>query len=255
MPLDQLHLVSGTTLYDVHVYANMLLVGFDFNAIQDKNNEWVLRYNTVMSSAFDVSYLMFPSLDSWLLPFNPPRKHKHAEADKFLGMIDQIILEKRKTLQNKSSTPEEQDEEKDLLTMMIEAGRSGQGGLTNEELRVSDSIGHSILKMIFICVMQNDVVVFFIAGHDTTANALSTVLYELAKNQVGKYNDQCYNVTNVKIQCQDVQAKARQEAIKVLGEASENVVPTAEQMNQMKYINMVIKEVYKEAWVIGEFSF
>ncbi|CDS03770.1 hypothetical protein LRAMOSA01171 [Lichtheimia ramosa] len=178
--------------------------GFDFNAIQDKNNEWVLRYNTVMSSAFDVSYLMFPSLDSWLLPFNSMRKHKHDEANKFLDMIDQIILEKRNALQNKSSTPEEQEQEKDLLTMMIEAGRSGQGGLTNEELR-------------------NDVVVFFIAGHDTTANALSTVLYELAKNQ-------------------DVQAKARQEAIKVLGEASENVVPTAEQMNQMKYINMVIKE-------------
>lgn len=52
-----------------------------------------------------------------------------------------------------------------------------------------------------------------------------------------------------------MQAKARQEAIKVLGEAYENVVPTAEQMNQMKYINMVIKEVCEEALVVGEFSF
>ncbi|KAI7882942.1 cytochrome P450 [Lichtheimia hyalospora FSU 10163] len=177
---------------------------FDFNAVQDKDNEWVSRYNTVISAAFDVKYLVFPSLDGWLLPFNSSRKHKHAEADKFLGMIDQIILEKRKTLQNKSSTTEKQDQEKDLLTMIIEAENSGQGVLTNQELR-------------------NNVVVFFIGGHDTTANALSTAIYELAVNQ-------------------DMQIKARKEAIQVLGEASEDVVPTAEQTRDMPYINMIIKE-------------
>ncbi|CDH48236.1 cytochrome p450 [Lichtheimia corymbifera JMRC:FSU:9682] len=178
---------------------------FDFNAVQDQDNEWVSRYNTVMTSAFDVPYLVFPSLDTWLLPFNPSRKQKHAEADKLLGMIDQIILEKRKTLQNKSSTAtEKQDEEKDLLTMMIEAENSGEGVLTNQELR-------------------NNVVVFLIAGHDTTANALATLLYELAVNQ-------------------DVQTRARKEAIRTLGEAQENIVPTAEQTRDMTYINMVIKE-------------
>ncbi|KAJ8655903.1 hypothetical protein O0I10_008343 [Lichtheimia ornata] len=178
---------------------------FDFNAVEDKDNEWVSRYNTVMTSAFDIKYLVFPGLDTWLLPFNPSRKQKHAEADKLLGMIDQIILEKRKTLQNKSSTTsEKKDGEKDLLTMMIEAENSGEGVLTNEELR-------------------SNVVVFFIAGHDTTANSLATVIYELAVNQ-------------------DVQAKARQEAIQTLGEAPENIVPTAEEARDMTYINMIIKE-------------
>ncbi|CDS03773.1 hypothetical protein LRAMOSA01174 [Lichtheimia ramosa] len=197
---------------DVHDYMvrwtldalGLFAFDFDFNAIQAKDNEWVARYNTVMSSAFDIPHMVFPSLDTWLLPFNPSRKRQHAEADKFLGMIDQIILEKRKTLQNKSLTTEGQDEEKDLLTMMIEAENSGEGVLTNQELR-------------------NNVVVFFVAGHDTTANALSTLIYELAVNQ-------------------DVQAKARKEAIQVLGEASENIVPTAEQTREMTYINMVIKE-------------
>ncbi|CDS03771.1 hypothetical protein LRAMOSA01172 [Lichtheimia ramosa] len=178
--------------------------GFDFNAVQDKDNEWVSRYNTIISSALNMPYLVFQSLDTWFLPFNSSRKHQHAEADKFLGMIDQIILEKRKTLQNKSLITDEQEQEKDLLTMMIEAENSGEGVMTNEELR-------------------DNVVVFFIAGHDTTANALSTMLYELAVNQ-------------------DVQAKAREEATQVLGEAYENVVPTAEQAHEMTYINMIIKE-------------
>ncbi|KAJ8655901.1 hypothetical protein O0I10_008341 [Lichtheimia ornata] len=178
---------------------------FDFNAVQDKDNEWVSRYNTVTTSAFDMKYLVFPSLDTWLLPFNPSRKQKHAEADKLLGMIDQIILEKRKTLQNKSFTAtEKQDGEKDLLTMMIEAENSGEGVLTNQELR-------------------SNVVVFLIAGHETAADSLATVIYELAVNQ-------------------DVQAKARQEAIQTLGEAPENIVPTAEQAHDMAYINMIIKE-------------
>ncbi|KAI7882941.1 cytochrome P450 [Lichtheimia hyalospora FSU 10163] len=177
---------------------------FDFNAVQDKDNEWVSRYNTVMTSAFDVKYSMFPILDTWLLPFNPSRKHKHAEADKLLDMIDQIIIEKRKTLQNMSSADEKEGQEKDLLTMMIEAENSGEGAMTNEELR-------------------NNVVVFFIAGHDTTANALATTIYELAVNQ-------------------DMQSKAREEAIRLLGDAHENVVPNAEQTRDMPYINMIIKE-------------
>ncbi|KAI7882939.1 cytochrome P450 [Lichtheimia hyalospora FSU 10163] len=177
---------------------------FDFNAVQDKDSEWVSRYNTVMTSAFEIPYIMFPILETWLLPFNSSRKYKHAEANKFLRMIDQIIIEKRKTLQSKSSAGEKEDQEKDLLTMMIEAENSGEGVMTNEELR-------------------NNVIIFFIAGHDTTANAVATTIYELAINQ-------------------DMQSKAREEAIRFLGEAPENVVPTAEQTREMSYINMIIKE-------------
>ena len=127
-------------LYYVKLHAYIKLVDFDFNAVQDKDSEWVSRYNTVMTSAFEIPYIMFPILETWLLPFNSSRKYKHAEADKFLRMIDQIIIEKRKTLQNKSSASEKEDQEKDLLTMMIEAENSGEGVMTNEELRVSHRI-------------------------------------------------------------------------------------------------------------------
>ena len=40
-----------------------------------------------------------------------------------------------------------------------------------------------------------------------------------------------------------MQAKAREEAIRVLGDAPVDVIPTAEQWSQMPYIHQAIKEV------------
>ncbi|CDS10916.1 hypothetical protein LRAMOSA11402 [Lichtheimia ramosa] len=179
---------------------------FDFNAVGDKNSEWVVRYNAVMSATFEPLYLMLPKLDTWFLPLNAGRKQKHAECDSLLSMIDDIIATKRQTLKNQKQEEaiDQEDDEKDVLTMMIEAEKSGQGIMSNEELR-------------------NNMVIFFIAGHDTTSNALANIAYEFAVNP-------------------DVQAKAREEAIRVLGDAPEDVIPTAEQWSQMPYIHQAIKE-------------
>lgn len=62
------------------------------------------------------------------------------------------------------------------------------------------------------------------SGHETTASALTSVLYHLALNK-------------------DIQEKARAEAIAVLGDKSEDIIPTLEQTKEFKYINQVIKEV------------
>lgn len=111
---------------------------FDFNAVGDKNSEWVTRYKTVMSATFEPLYLMLPKLDTWFLPLNVKRKQKHAECNSLLNMIDNIIATKRQMLKNKKqSSDTDEHEEKDLLTMMIEAENSGQGIMSNEELRVS----------------------------------------------------------------------------------------------------------------------
>lgn len=118
------------------------MLDFDFNAVGDKNSEWVVRYNAVMSATFEPLYLMLPKLDTWFLPLNAGRKQKHAECDSLLSMIDDIIATKRQTLKNQKQEEaiDQEDDEKDVLTMMIEAQKSGQGIMSNEELRVRSSI-------------------------------------------------------------------------------------------------------------------
>lgn len=57
------------------------------------------------------------------------------------------------------------ENERDLLTLMIASEHRGEGALMNEEL-------------------QSNVMIFFLAGHDTTTSALTSALYYLAKYQV-----------------------------------------------------------------------
>lgn len=71
---------------------------------------------------------------------------------------------------------------------------------------------------------QSNLCVFFLAGHDTTASALSYALYYLAVNP-------------------DAQVKARNEALAVIGN---DPTPSLDQMRSLYYINMVIKEVKNE---------
>lgn len=62
------------------------------------------------------------------------------------------------------------------------------------------------------------------AGHDTTANAISLCLYNLAKNP-------------------DVQQKLRKEVSSILGDDPVDVVPTMDDLKKMEYLNLVIREV------------
>jgi cytochrome P450 len=67
---------------------------------------------------------------------------------------------------------------------------------------------------------------FTLAGHDTTANALSFAIHALARDP-------------------DLQQKAREEAISVLGDAPKDVYPTSEDIKQFHFINRVIKETLR----------
>ncbi|EIE85964.1 hypothetical protein RO3G_10674 [Rhizopus delemar RA 99-880] len=118
-------------------------------------------------------------------------------------MFDRLIEKKREELQNGicSNKP---DNEKDLVTLMLEAGMQEDVSITNEELR-------------------HNMAVLFLAGHDSTSNTLSFCLYHLAKNK-------------------RAQQKLREEIINILGDDDIDIVPSLEELKQMKYINMVIKE-------------
>ncbi|KAI9279366.1 cytochrome P450 [Sporodiniella umbellata] len=175
--------------------------GFDFHAIEDKESEWVNYYDSIMKGMAQPFYILLPIFDTRYLHWFEKRQQVHDYLSKLLEKMDVMIDERRKqVLENTSSTS---NPEKDLLTLMIESEANAGEGLTNEELRA-------------------DLCIFFLAGHDTTASALSTVVYELAKHQ-------------------DVQEKAREEALRILGQENDSM-PTLDQIKQFDYINRVIKE-------------
>ncbi|KAG2222822.1 hypothetical protein INT45_011632 [Circinella minor] len=180
---------------------------FDFNSVAEPTNEWVTRYERIMSANTDPLFMLFPSFETkWLFLF-PKRRQAHQELDIFLEKMEEIISKKRKVLANDTTIAEKKTSEKDLLTLMLEASQEGNGKLTDEEL-------------------QSNLCAFFLAGHDTTANALSYAVYNLATNP-------------------KVQQKAREEANRVLGDKPVDVLPTMDQLQEMPYIYRVIKETMR----------
>ncbi|AEI47158.1 cytochrome P450 [Runella slithyformis] len=80
--------------------------------------------------------------------------------------------------------------------------------------------------------VRDEVTTIFMAGHETTANALSWALYLLSKHR-------------------DVLHKLREEVKMVLGEEG---MPTFETIRELKYTLQVVQEVmrlYPPAWVMG----
>ncbi|KAF0536473.1 cytochrome P450 [Gigaspora margarita] len=68
--------------------------------------------------------------------------------------------------------------------------------------------------------LRCNLAILMVAGHDTSAVALSTLLYLLAVNK-------------------NVQEKAREEVLRVLGD---DLIPSSEQHASLKYLNMIIRE-------------
>lgn len=70
----------------------------------------------------------------WL---SPKRQQIHRDLDQFIGMIDEVIQTRRDEISRgdwKNKNLEEN--EKDILSLMIESENRGEGILSNEELKV-----------------------------------------------------------------------------------------------------------------------
>lgn len=63
-----------------------------------------------------------------------------------------------------------------------------------------------------------------IIGHDTTAVSLAFAIAQMGRNK-------------------NIQEKARKEVLSVLGDEAKDVLPTKEDLKEMKYLDAVIKEV------------
>lgn len=113
-----------------------------------ENNEWVDIYNDIAEGLQDRKFFLFPFLDSTFLWLFPERKRLHEKLDKFLKMLDGVI-ERRKDLlkEGNSHNSHLQENEKDLLTLLIESENRGEGLLTHEELKVSTCMRDVFLSL------------------------------------------------------------------------------------------------------------
>ncbi|KAG2187291.1 hypothetical protein INT44_004976 [Umbelopsis vinacea] len=182
--------------------------GYDFEALGDPKNAKVDTYNTIMDGLRNPIYFFFPILEKRFLWALPKRRAVHNRMEDMNQIFYSIIENKRQTLENMKGLAE--DAEKDLLTLMLEANADSKEAGD----RLSDS------------ELRDDLAIFFLAGHDTTSNALSFALYHLAANP-------------------QIQEKARKEVIDILGDGDDVVYPTASQCSDMKYVYMVMKETLR----------
>jgi hypothetical protein len=85
----------------------------------------------------DPLFGLFPSLETYFLWMFPQRKQQHRDLNCFLDMIDVIIEEKRRKVESGENQNENlQENEKDLLTLMLESESKGEGKMENAELQV-----------------------------------------------------------------------------------------------------------------------
>ncbi|KAI8070957.1 cytochrome P450 [Gongronella butleri] len=187
----------------------LAVFGFDFGGLsKDENNPWTSRYKQFDKDVKHPFYALFPAFDDGYRWMFPGRQAAHNNFDKFEVMLHDVIRVKNQQYLE-SIERNEPIEKPDLLDLMIESMYVEGVHLSYDEI-------------------FSNVCVFFAAGHDTTASALSFCLYYLAVNP-------------------EIQERARQEAIRVLcgddqEEPMHDVLPTAEHAKEMTYINQCIKE-------------
>ncbi|KAI8994753.1 cytochrome P450 [Pilobolus umbonatus] len=180
--------------------------GFDFQSLEGDPEGWTSTYDKVIDSLFDPWMNIFARFDFITRRISTKRRESEYALHRFNKMLDGLIDKRRTEILDglKSDVP---DNEKDLLTLILEADIEHRGLTSTEEIR-------------------HNIALFFLAGHDTTAHSITFCLYYLAKNK-------------------DVQAKAREEVLRIFGDEPVDVFPTLEELSQLEYINQVIKETLR----------
>ncbi|WP_031075083.1 cytochrome P450 [Streptomyces sp. NRRL S-118] len=175
-----------------------------------------ILFGVDVEAAVDVVERCFPVIGEYVLrrgysPLNVPRdwptraNRRAAAASRELNAVCDRIVEERRA-QGAAATGE------DLLTLLARAGSAEDGSLDAAEIR-------------------DQVLVFLLAGHETTATSLAFALHLLARHP-------------------EQQERARAEAARVL----DGRTPTAADLDALPYLTRVLKEamrLYPAAPVIG----
>ncbi|KAJ3350397.1 hypothetical protein GGF32_004878 [Allomyces javanicus] len=182
--------------------------GDNIDSINYPDAPIVVTYNTLMAENADLGKLLNP-----FYKWSKDGKRMLALIEQFDRFIFDMIDAKTAELAAKRAAGLQDDEQdaRNLLEMMIEAADGTD--FSREDLRANT-------------------VIFFLAGHDTTANALSFAIYLLGLHP-------------------KIQERARQEVISLMGDADpttpaeEMQYPTTDEERSMTYLTCVIKEVMR----------
>ncbi|MFH7594044.1 cytochrome P450 [Streptomyces racemochromogenes] len=177
-----------------------------------------ILFGADVDATVDVVHRCFPVITEYVLrrgysPLNVPRgwptpgnRRAAAAMDELYGVCDRIISERRR-----SPSPGGEGSE-DLLTLLAGAQSADDAAFDAAELR-------------------DQVLIFLLAGHETTATSLAFALHLLGRHP-------------------EVQALAREEVTRVLGDRT----PGAADLDRLPYLTRVLKEamrLYPAAPVIG----
>ncbi|KAI0083058.1 cytochrome P450 [Irpex rosettiformis] len=164
------------------------VLGHDFEALEWPNGFLVKQYRDVMHDISQPLYIAFPILERWL-----PRTSLRARVQDLRARFAQLLALKRS------------DPGIDFISLMLDL----QSSMSDIEY-------------------LDNIVTMFMAGHDTTAGALSSVVYYLATHP-------------------ECQARARDEAMSVLSPTRDIDLErlsyiTVTQFQNMPYLNACIRE-------------
>ncbi len=198
--------------------------------VADEMMELALRavarilFGTDVDSTVDVVDRCFPVITEYVTrrgysPVNIPRtwptpgnKRAAAALDELYSVCDKIIAERRSSNGNSADQGQGQNQGQDLLSLLAAASSTDDGEFDAAELR-------------------DQVLIFLLAGHETTATSLAFSLHLLARHP-------------------EHQARAREEITRVLGDRT----PEAADLERLPYLTQVLKEamrLYPAAPVIG----
>ena len=179
-------------------------VGADVRAINDETNAIMAIYNYLIA---------FPNLEAvlhWPIPGVTRFRKARARLDR---VINRIIADTRALGEAKLS------QRTDLLALLLLARDEDGSELSDEQLR-------------------DEVITIFLAGYETTANALTWTMYLLTLNP-------------------QADERMSAELREVLGEGDEARLPTLDDYPRLRYTTMVVAEgmrLYPPAWAMGRMN-
>ncbi|KAJ2104003.1 hypothetical protein GGI09_000351 [Coemansia sp. S100] len=216
--VDVLHVFRRATL-DI---LGQIIMGIDFGALDYKNSELLEICWDVVDAGVEPLYLVFPFLDKYPVG---RRAKSFVNLKRFHRFIEEAIATKRKELSMRDQMGDDERNNADLLTLMIEAHEHTRlHGAFDEKGKLLPSMTSEELR--------NNTIIFFVAGHDATAYGLSHLAMELALNP-------------------HIQQQARERVISIIGD-DPNAFPSDEQLAELSDLDMIVKESLRKNSVVSD---
>ena len=204
--------IVARTLFDMEV-------DDDIRSINDEVNLIMELYN------FVVAFPRFESFLRWPLPGVTKFRRSKQRLDR---VVDRIIGE-HKRMRAEAEARGGEGDRGDLLSMLL-----------SSRVEVLDADGKPTgeIELMTDTQVRDEVLTIFLAGYETTANALTWTWYLLSQNP-------------------EAEARLHAELDEVLGVGAARRVPTLADMPALRYTEMVFAEsmrLYPPAWVMGRMS-